>query len=240
MTIEIDQGVAYVQFEKKLNIRSHIHPYSLWNIPRDGIAANRRPIDLTRLAILWSVELREGSLEKGNLWDFCTPSTLSATIDPDMSRDLFTHYPGCGSTCPIRSHGGNVSTSGAQRWGGDQVSGLNQVITQTCSFDKEEARAQEFVLNTLKVPFYVPCNTIWKCSHPFLTGQQSEVQPSSEQQRWEEVVCGGKGGLGCHNGKMQQFCLLEVNFNYTSASLFSCPQAALYWLITRHCWKTLL
>ena len=36
--------------------------------------------------------------------------------------------------------------------GGDQVSGLNQVITISCSFEKGEEKAQEFVLTPLQVP----------------------------------------------------------------------------------------
>ena len=38
-----------------------------------------------------------------------------------------------------------------QAGGEEEKSGLNQVITKSCSFEKEEARAQEFVLNPLKV-----------------------------------------------------------------------------------------
>ena len=36
--------------------------------------------------------------------------------------------------------------------GGDQVSGLNQVITISCSFEKGEEKAQQFVLTPLQVP----------------------------------------------------------------------------------------
>ena len=61
--------------------------------------------------------------------------------------------------CPMPSPGGNASTGGTSRWGLDQVSGLNQVITKSCSFQKEEARAQEFVLTPLQVHQYIPFNT---------------------------------------------------------------------------------
>ena len=87
------------------------------------------------------------------------------------------------------------------------------MITKHCSFQKEEARAQEFVLIPLQVPFtFLSTPKIW--THTFLTGQQSEVHPSTEQGSWGEEgerVYGGKEGLGRHNGQMQQICLLEVH-----------------------------
>ena len=76
------------------------------------------------------------------------------------------------------------------------------MITKSCSFEKEEAKAQEFVLTPLQVPLLQPFRYNLKMdTHPFLTGQQSEVQPSSEQHWEEEGVCGGwVGGLGRNNG----------------------------------------
>ena len=62
-------------------------------------------------------------------------------------------------------------------------SGLNQVITKSCSFEGELGRAQEFLLTPLQVLlFSIPLHPIWKCvqnpwCYPFLTAQQSEVQP---------------------------------------------------------------
>ena len=36
MIIEVDQGVAYVQFEKKMNIRSHIQYIAyIWDLRKD-------------------------------------------------------------------------------------------------------------------------------------------------------------------------------------------------------------
>ena len=63
MIVEVDQGVAYVQFEKKLNIRSHIRYITTlwpkeWSLRKSVTEfcpetsrkmANKRPIELTSL-----------------------------------------------------------------------------------------------------------------------------------------------------------------------------------------------
>ena len=137
MTVELDQGVAYVQFEKKLNIRFLMQYFT------------------TSLLYYWMAFLAFSWL-RGHIESlFLSPSTFHK-VKRNMMRQIFrvlSTHPGCGSTCPMPFPGANASQAGTTRWGGGEVS-LNQVITKSCSFEKEEARAQEFVLNPWQVsPF---------------------------------------------------------------------------------------
>ena len=43
MMVEVDQGVAYVQFEKKMNIRSHIQYIAyIWGLRKDKTETSQK------------------------------------------------------------------------------------------------------------------------------------------------------------------------------------------------------
>ena len=193
MIVEVDQGVAYVQFEKKLNIRSHIQYIATlwpkkWSLRKGMTGYLSRNILLrwpTNIQLNWQVCIRSSGLlvywfhrgkfgKRATCWIFSTPSTLLATIQ--ISRVLNTHPPRLWIDVPNSFPWRKCLRS----WSKQVVSSRpSQVSTRwspkAAALRKRRRRPRSLCSPLCRFPFYSPFDTIWKLIHTH-SWQDSKVK----------------------------------------------------------------